>query len=51
MEDKRKLMAAIMGAIITYTQTEQQPSSATPEAKPQPEASQQQHNPTTNNAK
>jgi len=51
MEDKRKLTAAIMGAIIAYLQTEQQPPPVTPKAKRQPEVNQQQHNPTNNSAK
>jgi len=33
MEDK-KLIAAIVGAITTYIQMEQQPTSVTPESKP-----------------
>ncbi len=47
MEDKRKLMAAIMGAVIAYIQMEQQLSLTIPEVKPHPEADRQQHNPTT----
>jgi len=38
MEDK-KLIAAILGAIITYIQMEQQPLPVTPESKPKPQAS------------
>ena len=43
MEEKSKVIAAIMGAIATYIQIEQQSSSATYKAKPQPEADQQHH--------
>jgi len=39
MEDK-KLIAAIMGAIAAYIQTEQQPPPATPQVKPRPQAGQ-----------
>ncbi|MBE9482279.1 MAG: hypothetical protein IMY88_01210 [Chloroflexi bacterium] len=43
MEDKRKLIAAIMGAVNAYIQTEQQtPSVAptvTPRVEPQPKVS------------
>lgn len=51
MEDKQKLTAAIMGAIIAYIQMEPPPSSVNPDARPQPEFSGQKHNPTTNNGK
>jgi hypothetical protein len=47
MEDKRKLTAAIMGAIIACIHLEKQSSSLiTSEVKPQPEVSQQKPNPT-----
>jgi len=46
MEDKRKLMAAIMSAIIAHTDMEQPPPPATPEVRPQPEVNRQQRNPT-----
>ena len=36
MEDKQKLTAAIMGAIIAYLHTEPQSSSEIPEEKSQP---------------
>ena len=39
MKDERKLIAAIMGAITTYIQMEQQPSVVTPKVKPQPKVS------------
>ncbi len=44
MEDKRKLIAAIMSAVNAYIQMEQQPPSSvapivTPGVKPQPQAS------------
>jgi len=38
MEDKRKLTAAIIGAITAYIQTEQQPPPATPRVKPKTKA-------------
>ena len=38
MEDK-KLIAAILGAIILYIQMEQQPLPVTPESKPKPQLS------------
>ncbi len=38
MEDKRKLTAAIMGAITAYIQTEQQPPPVTPRVEPQTKA-------------
>lgn len=38
MEDK-KLIAAILGAIAAYIQTEQQPLPVTPESKPKPQIS------------
>ena len=34
MEDKRKLMAAIMGAVTAYIQMEQPPTPVTPGVKP-----------------
>ena len=47
MEDKRKLMvAAIMSAIIDYTDMGLLTSPATPEVRPQPEVNRQQRNPT-----
>ena len=39
-KDKRNLVAAIMGAIITYTQTEQQTPSVVRYVQPQPKVSQ-----------
>ncbi len=39
MEDKRKLIAAIMGAVNAYIQMEQQPPSEIPRVKPQPKVS------------
>ena len=39
MEPKRKLMAAIMGAISAYIEMEQQPFPPSHEAKPEPEVS------------
>jgi len=43
MEDKRKLIAAIMGAVNAYIQMEQQPPSVaptvTPRVEPQPKVS------------
>ncbi len=50
MKDKGRLMAAIMGAIAAFVATERQPPMV-PQVKPQPEASRQQHNPTTHDAK
>ena len=47
MEDKRKLIvAAIMSAIIDYTDMGLLTSPATPEVRPQPEVNRQQRNPT-----
>jgi len=39
-KDKRNLVAAIMGAIITYTQMEQQTPSVVRDVQPQPKVSQ-----------
>jgi len=39
-KDRRNLLAAIMGAIITYIQTEQQTSSVVRDVQPQPKVSQ-----------
>jgi hypothetical protein len=43
MEDKRKLIAAIMGAVNAYIQMEKQPpsvaSTVTPRVEPQPKVS------------
>jgi len=39
-KDKRNLVAAIMGAIITYIQTEQQTPSVVRDVQPQPKVSQ-----------
>ena len=50
MEDKQKLTAAILSAIIAYLQIEQLPS-VTPMVKSQKEAKRQQHNPTNSSAK
>jgi len=36
--EKRTLMAAIMGAVIAYTQMEQQPTPVTPGVKPRTKA-------------
>jgi hypothetical protein len=36
MEDKRKLIAAIMGAVNYYIQMEQRPPSVAHQVKPQP---------------
>jgi hypothetical protein len=49
MEDKRKLTAAIMGAIIAYLHVEQQSSSVIPAEKSQPGVN-RQRNPATNNS-
>ena len=38
MEDKRKLMAAILGAITAYIQMEQQPAAVTARVKPKTKA-------------
>jgi len=40
MEDKRKLTAAILGAITAYIQMEKQPSPPTPRVKPKIKANQ-----------
>ena len=39
MEDKKKLIAAMMGAVNAYIQMEQQPPSVAPMIKPQPKVS------------
>jgi len=39
-KDKRNLVAAIMGAIIAYIQTEQQTPSVARDVQPQPKVSQ-----------